>query len=229
MVQTTENDSVLLYYPLDMRKKSTNKILRRYTDLPALVGLLKEKKITLLDPQSWDDSNDSYYLKLYQEKKDLLSVLALCFTQASETYHHWRVFASGSSGVCLSFRRDELLDAVRGVPGLQAKAVRYLRLDQIRDRDLAVRDLPFLKRYAFGNEDEFRMIYESTTESLTSLDVAIPMKCIDRITLSPWIHPRLSDYVKELLRSIDSCSGIRFARSTLIGNEEWKELGQTAS
>jgi hypothetical protein len=75
---------------------------------------LKEKKITLLDPRSWDDSNDSYYLKLYQEKKGLQSVLALCFTRASETYHHWRIFADGSSGVCISFRRDKLLDAVKG-------------------------------------------------------------------------------------------------------------------
>lgn len=202
--------------------------LRRYTDLPALVGILKEKKITLLDPRSWDDSNDSYYLKLYQEKKGLQSVLALCFTRASETYHHWRVFASGPSGVCISFRHDKLLDAVKGVPGLNAKAVRYLKLDQIRDRDLAIRDLPFLKRYAFGNEKEFRMIYESSAEGVPSLDIDIPLACIDRVTLSPWLHPKLSDHVKDVLRSVGGCSAIRFVRSTLIGNEEWKELGQTA-
>jgi hypothetical protein len=33
--------------------------LRRYTDIPALVYLLAERKITLVDPQSWDDANDS--------------------------------------------------------------------------------------------------------------------------------------------------------------------------
>lgn len=210
------------------RKKPRRHILRRYTDLPSLVGVLKQRTITLLDPQSWEDSNDSYYLKLYQEKKGLRTLLALCFTQASETYHHWRVFASGSSGVCISFRRDDFLEAVTRVPGLQSKAVRYLKLNQIRERDLAVKDLPFLKRYAFGNEDEFRIIYESATEALSSLDIDIPLSCIDRVTLSPWIHPRLSDHVKELLRSIDRCSGMRFVRSTLIGNEEWKELGQSA-
>ena len=72
--------------------QSLSPILRRYTrytDSPALVYLLKEQKVTLLDPQSWDDSNDSYYLRLYRERKRLQSVLALCFTQASETYHHW--------------------------------------------------------------------------------------------------------------------------------------------
>jgi hypothetical protein len=205
-----------------------NKILRRYTDLPGLIYLLKEQKITLLDPQSWDDSNDSYYLRLYREKKALQAVLALCFTQASETYHHWRIFASGSSGICISFRRRELLESVKGQTGLQAKSVKYLKLNQIRDRDLAVRDLPFLKRYAFENEDEFRMIYESKSDSLSSLDVAIPLKCIERVVLSPWIHEKLSDHVKDLLRSIDGCRGVKLARSTLISNEEWKELGQTA-
>jgi hypothetical protein len=40
--------------------------LRRYTDIPALVSLLTERKITLLDPASWDDKNDSRFLDLYQ-------------------------------------------------------------------------------------------------------------------------------------------------------------------
>jgi hypothetical protein len=41
--------------------------LRRYTDLTALIYLLRKRKLTLLDPSSWDDSNDSYYLTLYKE------------------------------------------------------------------------------------------------------------------------------------------------------------------
>ena len=74
---------------------------------------MTQRKITLLDPQSWDDSNDSRYLALYKEKKKLTTVLALCFTQASETYHHWRVFANGSSGICITFHSVELLEAVQ--------------------------------------------------------------------------------------------------------------------
>ena len=61
------------------------KFLRRYTNLPALLYLLRERKITLLDPASWDDKNDSYFLSLYHQKKQLKSVLALCFTPAFET------------------------------------------------------------------------------------------------------------------------------------------------
>jgi hypothetical protein len=40
------------------------KFVRRYTDIPALIHLLTEKQITLLDPDTWDDKNDSYFLRL---------------------------------------------------------------------------------------------------------------------------------------------------------------------
>jgi hypothetical protein len=93
--------------------------LRRYTDIPALVYLLREQQVTLLDPQSWDDENDSHFLGLYQKKKNLETVLALCFSQASETYHQWRVFAHGPSGVCICFKRAELLRAIKKQPALR--------------------------------------------------------------------------------------------------------------
>jgi len=81
--------------------------LRRYTNIPALIYLLRKRSITLLDPRSWTDSNDSYYLTLYRDKKSLKSVLALCFTEVNETYHHWSVFAAGSSGICIRFKRSQ--------------------------------------------------------------------------------------------------------------------------
>lgn len=206
----------------------STKPLRRYTDIPALVYLLSERKITLLDPRSWDDSNDSYYFGLYREKKKLKSVLALCFSQAYETYHHWRVFAPGSSGVCIRFNRSALLGATKKIGGLTIRSVKYLTLEEIRKAVLRTDDLPFLKRYAFGDEDELRMIYESDTVKLKSLGISIPLSCIERITLSPWIHPDLSEHVKDVLRSIKSCSALKIVRSTLIGNEEWKRRGEAA-
>jgi hypothetical protein len=206
----------------------TRKFLRRYTDLPALIYLLRERVITLLDPQSWDDSNDSYYLGLYKEKKELGSVLALCFTQAAETYHHWRVFANGSSGICITFHRTELLDAVRKLGDVRSRNVKYLKLTEIRNETLKTEDLPFLKRFAFEHEDEYRMIYESPNKSVAHLDVRVPLSCIDRITLSPWIHEALSRHVKETLWSIEDCGNLKIVRSTLISNEEWKNLGESA-
>src|ERR1017187_10534860 len=205
-----------------------NKFLRRYTDLPSLIYLLNGRCITLLDPQSWDDQNDSYFLRLYKEQRQLASVLALCFTRSTETYRHWRVFAGGSSGVCISFHRDELLTAVKRQSCVRARPVRYLKLNEIRDDPPAVRDLPFLKRYPFEKENEFRLLYESQKEDHDNLDIPISLSCIDRITLSPWLHENLSDQMKSMLRSLPGCKGLSIVRSTLISNEEWKRAGDAA-
>jgi len=203
--------------------------LRRYTNIPALIYLLSERKITLLDPQSWDDTNDSHYLELYREKMNLASVLALCFTRTTQTYHHWRIFANGSSGVCIRFERTKLLNALMKQPGLRLHRVTYRRLDKIGAKKPVIAQLPFLKRSAFKYEREFRVIYEGREKKSTKLDIDIPLSCVDKITLSPWLPYALFTRVKRTLRAIDGCGGLAIVRSTLIGNEEWKKFGESAT
>ena len=157
---------------------SRRTILRRYTDLPAVLHLLHERQITLLDPTTWDDTNDSHYLNIYKQKRNLATVLALCFTQAPETYHHWRIFAPGSSGVCVCFKRTILLSSVKNQPGLSHRDVRYLKMSEMREKTAKIAELTFLKRYAFHPEEEFRFVYESTTNSHRSLGLTIPLRCM---------------------------------------------------
>jgi hypothetical protein len=79
--------------------------IRRYTELPFLLDFLRTREIALLSPSSWDDKNDAHYLDAYAKAKAEAksaspgAVRALCMTEASETYHHWKVFSSGSSGM----------------------------------------------------------------------------------------------------------------------------------
>ena len=204
--------------------------LRRYTDLPALLYLLKHRRITLLDPGTWDDTNDSYYLLKYKERKQLKSVLALCMTQADETYHHWRVFSHGSAGVCISFHRDKLLASLRSQPGMIVKKVGYRKVREARQQvsPPKIADLPFLKRAAFEAEQEVRAVYESNNKEVRFLDVEIDLGSILRITLSPWIHNRLKSATKEAISAIPGCENLDVRRSTLVGNAEWKKLGDKA-
>jgi hypothetical protein len=204
------------------------KYLRRYTDLSALFYLLAEEKVTLLDPQSWDDRNDSYYLSLYKKYKKLKSVLALCFTEASERYHFWRVFGAGSSGVRIRFKRSDLLSVVKEKPGLRMEPVEYMELDKIGKTALPIDKFPFVKRYAFRDEQEFRMVYETKTDQVSKLDIPIPLSCIDKIVLNPWLHPDLFCRVQEALRSIKDCQSLRIEHSKLIDNERWKAAGDEA-
>jgi len=61
--------------------------------------------VGLLNPVSWDDANDSHFLNVYKQAKNLTCLNALCFSEADETYHHWRVFAGGSGGIRITFKR----------------------------------------------------------------------------------------------------------------------------
>ena len=56
-------------------------------------------------------------------------------------------------------------------------------------------------------------------------DIPIPLSCITRITLSPWVHESLTKHIKNVLIGIDGCEKIEIVRSTLIGNDEWKAIG----
>src|SRR6187455_3028495 len=93
-------------------KKAAKERLNRYTSLPVLLDLLSERRITLLSPESWEDRNDAYYLERYKDVRARKSVLAVCFSMRQETFHHWRIFSSGSAGVCIEFDRERLLSQI---------------------------------------------------------------------------------------------------------------------
>ncbi|WP_263063186.1 hypothetical protein [Dickeya dadantii] len=201
---------------------------RRYTDLPALIQILTNRQLTLLDPSSWDDKNDSYFLATYKEKKRLQSVLALCFTKESETYHHWRVFSSGASGVCVNFDSEQLETAFSKVKGVKFEEVNYLAVKELRDNRPKIDDLPFVKRVPYKHEKEFRALWESESDNVDFLNIPIDISSIKRITLSPWMHHSLRASVVKLLKMIDGCKSIPIVRSTLTENTRWKSYGSSA-
>jgi hypothetical protein len=204
----------------------TKNFLRRYSDLPALIHLLTTGSLTFLDPATWDDKNDSLFMRLYRDHRRLKSVLAVCFSQETETYHHWSVFAAGSSGVCISFKKQELLAELKRYEGIRAKKVSYVSLNALDGENCEARDLPFMKRAPFAPEAEFRVIYEDREEELPYLDIDIPLSCIDRISLSPWMPRTISASVKQSLKRIPKASSIEVTRSTLIQNDTWAKFGR---
>jgi hypothetical protein len=200
-----------------------DQILRRYTALPQLFHMLATRTITLLSPESWDDRNDASFLESYKERKQLKSVLALCFTAAPEQYHHWKVFAAGSSGVRIEFDGTRLLEQVRRTePAVRAGPVIYKKIDEIR-ADRPTRDeLPFIKRYPFRDEMEFRIVYEDSDAVLEVKDIPFELSAIRRIVLSPWLPAALVPTVKSIVRGVDGCAALTVTRTTLVRNEEWQ-------
>ena len=202
--------------------------LFRYTDLPSLIHTLKNKQVTLLDPMTWDDKNDSSFVTLYREKSELASVLALCFTRSSETYHHWKIFAPTSSGVRVEFDEQELRNSIQGVPDLQLKEVEYVKISDVRNTKINILRLPFIKRYPYHPESEVRLLWESKSEAKLSYSVDIGLSAIKKVTLSPWLHPALTESVKSTLKGIEACENLTIHRTTLISNDEWLKHGAEA-
>src|SRR4030095_14636420 len=161
--------------------------LYRYTTLPILLDMLQQKRITLLSPERGEDRNDAYFLERYRQASNLHSVLAVCFSERGETFHHWRVFSSGSAGVCIEFDKKRLLNAFAGLDGFRHKAVDYRLIQDLKKNKPAVSSWPFLKRKAFKDEQEYRIIFDSITDNLQSKSVPIDLTSIRSVILSPWL------------------------------------------
>ncbi len=202
--------------------------LRRYTDLSRLFYLLAKRRLTLLNPNRWDDKNDSHCLQQYRKAKRYKTVFALCFAQSSERYHLWKVFGAGTSGVRIKFRRKALLDAVDKVEGLKHGEVQYLELKEL-DGFFKPERLPFLKRYGFLGEDEYRLVYGSD-QDLPKFDIEITPDCIKSVKLNPWLDADSFEHVKDAIRRVDSCwKSLRVVRSSLIDNEKWRKFADRVS
>lgn len=196
--------------------------LRRYTNLPVLLDLLKEKRLTLVNPSGWVDKNDSFYLEQYKIGCKAKSVLALCFSEAGETYHHWRVFTQGSDGICIHFRRDSLIEAIDTAKTILHGRVRYIQMSKAKAPKLD--RLPFLKRFPYRDELEYRLVHVDMEHESPVKFVPIPLDSIEKITLSPWLPINLVDAVAETIRLVANCS-IRISTTTLLENRRWKNLG----
>lgn len=199
--------------------------LRRYTELPYLIDYLSTGELFLPSPKTWDDRNDSYYLEQYAKIENLNDTYALCLTEAAETYHHWKVFSSGSSGVCIVFNKEKLIEIANKNSELQIRPVKYKTIKEMREYNIPKNDLPFLKRYPYRDECEYRLFATPSKEVKGGgYRFVVPKTTILQISLSPWLPKSVVGHVKSLLKSIRGCSGIKIYGSTLVENEEWKKF-----
>lgn len=207
-----------------------SKIFYRYTNLSAAIDLLRKKRIRLLDPTSWDDKNDIFSIRTYKERKNAKTVLALCFAEGTEKYHYWKAFSNGPDGVCILFEKEKLLSAFRGDDKIEHRRVKYVPMREIEKSPPDVSDLPFLKRYPYRAEREYRVIYTDTGELIEPKDYPIDdLSCVKQIRLSPWMPSPLVDSVRKTLKDIPGCERLKIRRSTVVDSERWKSAVNRAN
>jgi len=201
----------------------STKFFRRYTDLASMLDMLHRRAITLLRPDTWDDRNDRLMMKTYADCFDLKTLLALCLTSRGETYHHWKVFTDKSSGVCIHFRRKEFLQTMRAA-GVKVKKVKYLKLDELVAEDHPMETLPFLKRFGFGDEGEYRAVYQNKAAEDDLKQVQIDLNIIERISLNPWMPVPVFNSVRTTIEAQRQEATFTVDHSSLIDNRRWRQF-----
>jgi hypothetical protein len=198
--------------------------LKRYTELPYVLQILQTRRLTLLNPSSWDDKNDSHFVQTYRDKKGFGSILALCLTEAAQTYHHWKVFTHGASGACIFFDKEKLLAWLSEDDLIKGRKVIYRTLWQIQKEPPTVDDLPFLKRKAYEHEAEFRLLCPRKSKSVQFKNFVFPINIIDGVYLNPWLPIATFNAVKNVIHKIEGCEELDVMRATITANDEWQKV-----
>ena len=175
-----------------------------------------------MPPISWDDRNDRHMMEAYKRSAKLETVLALCFAECAETYHHWKVFTSGTSGVCIEFHRDKLIKALPqevAYSSMDYKTIKELNPDEIK-----VKDLPFVKRVGFIDEQEFRLVFTSQTTAISTKKIPVPLSAIKRVVLNPWLHEELAESVTEMFSKLAEKENLGVTKSALIDSPSWRRF-----
>lgn len=196
--------------------------LNRYTSLPYLLDALRNKRLVLRSPEQWEDKNDAFYLRRYQEEMEFETLLALCFNVTREQFHHWKCFADGPSGVCIEFRRRKLLAEIKADPNFRCGSVDYRKIEEVEKVTPPEDEWPFLKRITYRDEKEYRVIFQSHQAGETA-EIPFTIATIRRITLSPWLPRAVADNVTEIIRSLPECAELKIARSSLLENARWRQ------
>lgn len=201
------------------------KKLHRYTSFSSLAHMLLNKKLTLLDPQGWDDRNDAYFIEAYREHIDAKKIYGLCFTESRQKYHHWSVFASGSDGVCISFHGQALIDSISNAGDFEFEKVRYTGTKkEMENVPLSDHQLKFTKHHRYSDEQEWRLIYTDNDGLNENPTVPFCIRDIYRITISPWLAKPLVTSLRTLIKEMPDCSKVQVRRSTLVNYQDWRSM-----
>lgn len=198
---------------------SSIKKLNRFTILPILIDYLERQKLVLLDPSSWDDKNDTLIIEEYKQQAKIEKLFALCFTHESETIHHWKTFANGSSGCCIEFDGQKLLEIFDKDKSLRHGIVNYKKINDTKPSTFALKDIPFIKRVPYTTENEYRVIWEGKTGNI--FEVEVPLENVRRITFSQQIPEPVFETLKAMLARNYPLLNKKIFRSTVYENKTW--------
>lgn len=161
--------------------------------------MLATKKIYFLRNTKWDDPFEAFLIKRYctaqSEDFDLLNSdkYFLCCTTKPERDHFWRNYTPNKDGAMVTFN----LSILRSLdPRILGRVVSYPPRDEIKDflkkidtgsvSEAELKDLYFIKRMAFEDEKEYRLLIQDKPHVGDTIGIDfVPQKTITRILFDP--------------------------------------------
>jgi len=224
--------------------KKDPECLYHYLSLKYLLSILKNRCLCFCNPDYWEDKNDACYAKMATPKNKMVGII--CFTNKKETCTHWMTYASKGVGVKLTFKFDELIESLKKNNGVNDKFLSHYVCYKSRKNVLEVdfseidkRYWPlFVKKKAYQNEREYRAVCLVDAERMDFgkkiRQIKIPLSCISRITISPYVQKSVAyDVIKLLKEYIDLLANeskeslnIEVKHSTMMYDKKWQNAGR---
>ena len=140
------------------------------------------------------------------------------FTKGGDTIHHWNTFANGPAGCRIIFKAEPLLNAVNKAKGVRSGIVEYIKINELKRYSKVTNTWPFIKRWPYSCEDEFRIIYESNNPrdcNKMELKFSIKLEWIDSIMINQSVPKNVFESIKEFhsIKSKCSCRAFLYSRT----------------
>lgn len=200
--------------------------LYRYTQLRHALTLLRTKRIAMREPSGWEDKNDQTVIDMYRARRGSELVRVLCMTSTPDTYHHWKLYGKDNSAVAIVFNRTILNEWAKRITGLQLRSVRYVKLNDIDDEHIELHDLPFIKRWGYRSEKEWRLLYEARNPNLFS-ELDLPVDALMRVVINPWVSGDELRAIEVKLRSAWGSDELSISQTQMIDCKRWQDKLQS--
>ncbi|MCX7010752.1 MAG: hypothetical protein NTY53_26505 [Kiritimatiellaeota bacterium] len=163
-----------------------NKYIYRFIPIHRLWHILSSRQLYFLRNTKWDDPFEGFLVKRYCDimGKKFSALNAdkyfMCCTRRREKDHFWRNYTPNRDGVVLSLHRENLIHSDSRIV---CRDIKYPRIENLKAivteidsgnyAATKIPDLFFMKRYAFEDEVEVRLMIQDkkALQDVVSVDI----------------------------------------------------------
>ena len=130
--------------------------------------------------------------------------------------------------MCIEFHRGNLIDKFKTQNGFLHGYVEYVLLKDLRQYPPAFDDLPFIKRFAYQGESEYRFIFTSTEKEKKIEYISIDIDDIKQIVINPWVESPVYESMRLTIAETSGWKKVKMRKSTVTKNDVWGKACEKA-